>query len=263
MELTEKTRTDETVVWSRRSDSLTVTLDRPKEGNALCSRTVGRLHEMCDHVERDADIRLVKLEAVPPVFCTGMDFGIAEELNEPDPADGDLRGFASLLDRLSRLPVTLVAHVEGDAIAGGVGLAAVCDVVIAHPSVKFRLTEVIWGLQPANIAPYLIRRIGFQRAYRMALTSVQIDAAQAESYGLADFVAADATPLMRDLRTNARRMTRDTVRCTKAMFADFWLLDDAMRTRADVLMHQTLADPSVQASLRRFRESGRFPWEAE
>lgn len=263
MELTNKPQADELVTSRYEAGLLTVTLNRPEERNALCSRTVIRLHAICDQVEQDDDIRLIVLRGSPPVFSSGLDFALAEDEPKTDDAQNETQSFASLLHRLSHLPAIVVAHVEGDAIAGGVGLAAACDVVIAHPSVRFRLTEIIWGLLPANIAPYLIRRMGFQRAYRMVLTCASVDATQAETYGLADFVSVDPGPLLRDLRTNSQRTTRDNLRSAKGMFENFWILDEPMRAQADELMHQTFANPNVRHALRRYREFGLFPWEPD
>lgn len=261
MELKQQTSQDAVMIEMPSPGVLAATLNRPDANNSLCHNTITQLHEFCDRVEADSSICLVTLSALGQMFSSGMDFQTADE--HEDHATDNPRGFADLLHRLSMLPATSVANVQQSVFAGGVGLAAACDVVIAHPRVQFRLTEALWGLQPANIAPYLIRRMGFQHAYRMALTTSPIQAAQAERYGLVDIVAEDASAAMRELRLQTQRISRRTRVQMKRMFQSFWLLDAKMRSAADSEMRRTIADPLVQKNLRRYRQMGLFPWEAE
>ena len=97
---------------------------------------------------------------------------------------------ATMLQHLDKLPKLVIAIIEGPAYGGGVGLVAVCDIVLAVPEAKFALTETRLGLIPATIAPFLIRRIGLSNARRFALNANPFDANEAKNIGLVSEIHA-------------------------------------------------------------------------
>ena len=155
------------------------------------------------------DERVLLLRGQPDGFCMGMDL----ELVANWPAGHSTRelhaGFAAVLEALRRHPVTTVALVEGDAMGGGLALAAACDLVVALKPARFALPELLWGLQPAHALPFVVRRMGMAAARRLALLTEPIDAGQAREQGLVDFVVDDVARLeglVRRLTLRAARM---------------------------------------------------------
>lgn len=132
--------------------------------------------------------RVVILEGGPNAFCEGLDF---DQMGATDAAAVSARveRFASLVERLRRHTAPVVAVVNGRAIGGGLGLAAVADVVIASPRATFALPEALFGIIPAVVFPVIAARIGVARARRLVLTGGSITAAEALAGGLVDEVA--------------------------------------------------------------------------
>lgn len=154
------------------------------------------------------DDRILLLRSQREGFCAGMDLGIIADW-PPERSTRSLHAdFAALLDALQSHPVTTVAVLEGDAMGGGLALAAACDLVVALESVRFALPELLWGLQPANALPVVVRRMGAPATRRLALLTEPIDAATALRQGLVDFVVSDSARLEGLLRRLALRAGR-------------------------------------------------------
>ena len=167
-------------------------LNRPDKHNALNAVMIGELTDATMQLAHDSDVRAVVLSANGKSFCAGGDLGWMQEQFD---AHGDERikeatRVATMLQHLDKLPKLVIAIIEGPAYGGGVGLAAVCDIVLATPETKFALTETRLGLIPATIAPFLIRRIGLTHARRFALNANPFDADEAKSIGLVSEIHA-------------------------------------------------------------------------
>ena len=180
----------------RQGGFLFLTLDDAPTRNALSPEMVGELGAAIAAAAADATLRAVVLRGAGGFFCAGGSMGSFQQSQqraaapeEPDPIAANNRRFGDFMIALARLPKVLVVVVEGAAMGGGLGLACVADVVLARADAKFALTETTLGLVPAQIAPFVVARIGQARARRLALTGERIDAAEAQRIGLADFVA--------------------------------------------------------------------------
>jgi isohexenylglutaconyl-CoA hydratase len=178
------------------------TLDRPQARNALDDAMVQGLAEACAAVATNADARALVVRGAGGHFCAGGDFAKFRQLiATPAPAEGldpiatANRAFGALLEALAALEVPTLAVVEGAAMGGGVGLAAVCDFVFAAADARFATPEVTLGLPPAQIAPFVALRLGEANAKRLLLTGETLDAAAAHALGLVDAVAADKIAL--------------------------------------------------------------------
>ncbi len=186
----------------RQGGFLFLTLDDATTRNALSPEMVGELRAALDAAAADASLRAVVLRGAGGFFCAGGSMGnfqksqqSAAAAGEDDPIAANNRIFGDFMIALSRLPKVLVAVVEGAAMGGGFGLACVADVVLARSDAKFALSETTLGLVPAQIAPFVVARIGQARARRLALTGERIDGAAATRIGLVDFVCDDAAAL--------------------------------------------------------------------
>ena len=173
----------------------TVTLNRPDLRNAFNEHAIAELALAFDELGRSDTVRAIILGANGPAFCAGADLnwmkkmaGYSHEENQEDA----LR-LADMLRTIYLCPKPTVAKVQGDCYAGGMGLVAACDIVVASENAGFCLSEVKLGLIPATISPYVIKAMGEQAARRYFLTAERFDAAEARRIGFAhEVVAADA-----------------------------------------------------------------------
>lgn len=190
--------TSEDLMIDRRQSTLIATLNRPQAKNALNAAIVDALVALCDRLKGDPDVRALVLRGAGGTFCAGGDVKeFAAQLMAADPPPGaedpvekGNRRFGDLLLALDALPQVVVSVVEGAAFGGAMGLISVSDVAIASADAKFSLSETTLGLPPAQIGPFVVRRIGLFNARRLALTGARFGAEEAARVGLVDRVAA-------------------------------------------------------------------------
>ncbi|QJE73251.1 enoyl-CoA hydratase/isomerase family protein [Aerophototrophica crusticola] len=177
----------ETILAERTGWTLHVTLHRLESRNAMNGAMVGELSAVFAEAAADDTLRAVVLRGAGGTFCAGGDLRDMGGGLGDDPAAGLAkvnRAFGALLEQAEALPQVLVAVVEGGAMGGGFGLVAVSDIAIASDTASFGLPEVKLGLVPAQIAPFVARRIGLPATRRLALTGGKLDGSQALALGL-------------------------------------------------------------------------------
>mgnify|MGYP001815674937 FL=1 len=169
-----------------------LTLQRAEKHNALSQALIDALHQSADEIAGRDDIRVVVLAASGKSFCAGGDLGWMQAQMAGDLAmkRAAAKSIADMLGALNTLPKPVIGRVQGNAFGGGVGLACVCDVVIAADHARFGLTETKLGLVPATIGPYVMARMGEARARRVVMSSRVFDAAEAKDLGIASRVVA-------------------------------------------------------------------------
>ena len=173
----------------------TVWLNRPDVRNAFNETSIAELTQAFRALDADSSVRAVVLAARGVAFCAGADLnwmkkmaGYSREENLEDAA-----GLAAMLRAINDCGKPVVARVQGDCYAGGMGLATACDIVVAAETANFCLSEVKLGLIPATISPYVIRAMGAQAARRYFITAERFSAAAAQRMGLVhECVPADA-----------------------------------------------------------------------
>ncbi|MFB9951694.1 crotonase/enoyl-CoA hydratase family protein [Rhizobium puerariae] len=168
----------------------TLTLNRPDKHNAMSAGMIAELADAARRLAADAAVRVVVLAAAGSTFCAGGDLAWMRDQAAKD-RQGRIEGateLALMLKTLDDLPKPLVGRVQGNAFGGGIGLMAVCDIVIAAEGARFALTETRLGLVPATIGPYVVRRIGEGHARRLFLNARHFDAATAGAIGLVSAV---------------------------------------------------------------------------
>jgi methylglutaconyl-CoA hydratase len=163
-------------------------LDSPANRNALSRALRAQLREALDAAVADDAVRVVVLDHTGRAFCSGMDLSEAAGAGA---GDQGVRELPDLLTTIWTSPKPVVAVVRGPARAGGVGLAAACDVVVAASSATFGMSEVRLGLVPAVISAVVLPRMLPHVAHRLVLTGEVFDAAAAAAGGLVDLVAPD------------------------------------------------------------------------
>lgn len=265
MDLTELTD----VLTEQRDGTLFVTLNRPESRNALSEAVLEGLHEVCELAEGNrGELRALVLRGAGGVFCAGGDIKGFRAVFQDGGVDAEAiaaanRRYGVLLDRLNRLPVAVIAAIEGAAMGGGVGLAAIADVAIATADTTFSLTETTLGLPPAQIAPFVTERIGRHQSRRLMLTAARLDGRQAAAAGLVDEVVADTAALeaavdatlqrIQRCAPGANAMTKELV-CASAVLPLGELLDHSAQRFAEAMLGAEAAE-GVSAFLQRRKPS--------
>lgn len=164
----------------------TLWLARGDKHNAMSGRMIEELAEAAEQLGNDASVRVVVLAAEGKSFCAGGDLRWmqAQMGATADERRREARKLAQALYRLNTLPKPLIGRVQGNAFGGGIGMISVCDVAIAVPGARFGLTEVRLGLIPATISPYVLARMGEDKARRVFMSARLFDAAEAASLNL-------------------------------------------------------------------------------
>jgi isohexenylglutaconyl-CoA hydratase len=185
---------------------LHVTLNRPDAHNAMSEAMVGELEAVAKAADENREIRALVLRGAGGHFCAGGDIKDMARLRQAlgrDDADEVVatynRHFGSMLTALNRSRAAVVAVLEGAVLGGGFGLACVSDVAIAHREAKFGLPETGLGIPPAQIAPFVVARIGLTQARRLGVCGARFDGEEARRLGLVHFTEDDADGLQKRL----------------------------------------------------------------
>lgn len=208
----------QTLLLRREGWRLHVTLNRPAARNAMSFAMVGELRELFTAIAEDRSLRAVILRGAEGNFCAGGDIKdmAGARSAEPGPDGRDPlavgnRMFGAMLSQIEAAPQAVIAVLEGAVMGGGFGLCCVSDVAIADAGTKFRLPETGLGVPPAQIAPFIVRRVGLTQARRLAVTGGSLDAAQALTLGLVHHVASGTGPDSVD--EQLRTVLADLARC--------------------------------------------------
>lgn len=174
-----------------------ITLNRPEVHNAFNAQVIERLGALWTEIAGRKDIRVVVIRGNGKSFCAGGDLDWMRKSGQQDRAANlaETMVLAGMLKALNELPQATVSLLHGNCMAGGTGLAATSDIVIASAETKLALTEVRLGLTPATISPYVVAAIGPRQARRYFLTAERFDAAEAYRIGLVHEVAKDPDEL--------------------------------------------------------------------
>ena len=175
-----------TILTSREGPVLRLTLNRPEVRNAFDEQLIAALTSAAAEAADDHTLRAVVLAGSGKTFCAGADIGWMSKAIAYTQRENlsDAEDLSRMLERLDTLALPLVGRIHGAALGGGVGLAAVCDIVIAAEDAVFALSEVKLGIVPAVVAPYVLRKIGVSAARELFLTGARFSAARAKEIGL-------------------------------------------------------------------------------
>ncbi len=252
-----------TLEVARRGGVARVTLDRPEARNAFDDRMVAELTAWAGEAAA-GDLRAAVLGGAGAVFCAGADAAwMARTAARPREENArDAGRLAAMFAALDALPFPLLARVQGAALGGGAGLAAVCDVVVAEEQAVFGFPEVKLGLVPAVVAPYVLAKIGSSAARELFLTGVRVGARRAREIGLAHAVvpAADLDPAVEGYLAEILTAAPGAVAAAKALVARRPPLGPEAAEAAARLLAERRASPEGQEGLRAFLEKRRPAW---
>ncbi len=168
----------------------TITLNRPEKRNALNAKVVTELKEAFARAAQDVEAKVIVLAAAGEAFCAGADLAYLQELQQNTYEENlaDSNHLKELFYQIYTHPKVVIASIQGHAIAGGSGLAAVCDFSFAVPQAKFGYTEVRIGFIPAIVMVFLLRKIGEGKSKSLLLSGELIDAQKAKELGMVNEV---------------------------------------------------------------------------
>ncbi len=232
---------------------LHVTLNRPAARNAMSLQMVDELRSVLADAEAGGDVRAIVLRGAGGHFCAGADLQdmaqarVREMSGDTDAIATVNARFGALCGAFARTGLATVAVLEGTAMGGGLGLACVVDVALAGEGAQLRLPETSLGVVPAQIAAFLVERVGASQARRLAVTGGRLSAAQAVAIGLVHEVHADGAPLEAALQSTLAQI----LRCAPGAIA-------ATKTLMARALHTPAAD-LVDDAARLFAQAARGP----
>lgn len=244
-----------------------ITFNRPDKRNAISTKMICDLLTAFDEIEKTRT-RVVILTGAGPAFCAGMDLEMLSALAQQTPQENqdDSRRMARMFRRIWSFPKPLIAAVNGHALAGGCGIATLCDFTLAVPQAKFGYTEVKIGFLPAIVSVFLTRQIGDKRARDLLLTGRLVEAQEAKELGLvteivpADKLMSRAAEIAEQLiAASPSSLTRAKRLLTSAAAASV----DADLERAVLENARIRCTPDFQEGLASFLEKRKPVWQGE
>ncbi|MGB0386883.1 MAG: enoyl-CoA hydratase/isomerase family protein [Ardenticatenaceae bacterium] len=188
-----------TILVERQGSRLYVTLNRPQARNAITGEMRSELSAVVSAIRDDRSVRVLIMRGAGGVFCAGGDIKGFKRIFQgefsAEQVAAQNRSYGEFMTELNELPQTVVMLVEGGAIGGGLGMVCVSDIGIATANTRFALSETSLGVPPAQIAAFVVQRIGFTQARRLMLTASRFTAEEAERLGLVHFVVPDSDAL--------------------------------------------------------------------
>ena len=244
----------------------TVTLNRPEVRNAFNDEVIAELTAVFGALGARDDVRCIVLAAAGPAFCAGADLNwmrrMAGYTREENLADAGK--LAAMLRSIYACPKPTIARIQGDVVAGGMGLVAACDMAVSADSANFCLSEVKLGLIPATISPYVIRAMGARAAHRYCLTAERFPAERALQIGFVhEVVSAELLDAKVDEISKALCMASpDAVKACKALLHDVAEreIDDDLIERTVQGIADTRSSAQGREGVQSFLEKRKPSW---
>jgi len=249
------------VLPRREGGVLHLTLNRPESRNALSMAMVAELRAALAGAAA-ADVRVIVLRGVGGHFCSGGDLkDMAAGAGDPAALLNMNAAFGHLCCEFADTGIATVAVLEGTVMGGGFGLACVADVALASETVSFRLPETSLGVVPAQIAPFLVQRLGYSQARRLAVSGGRLDGLQALALGLVHELHADVDAALARVLGEIQHCAPQAVAATKSLMAKARLHDAAglVDEAAAVFARATLSEEGLEG-ISAFVEKRKPKW---
>lgn len=252
--------------YSEEERIVTITLNRPDKRNALNDRVINELDSAFSLAAADENCRVVVLNANGKVFSAGADLAYLRTLQQNTFEENlaDSQALKTLLLNINIHPKITIAMVEGHAIAGGCGLATVCDFVWTVPEAKFGYTEAKIGFIPAIVMVFLLRRIGEKNARELLLTGKLISAEEALKVNLVNEIV-DASEIQAAVLNFATKVadavSPESVRRTKKLIGEVqsMSLTEALEHASQMNAHMR-ATEDCKRGIQAFLDKENFNW---
>ena len=257
-----------TLALRREAGVLHVTLNRPEVRNAMSQAMVRELRAVLSQAEMRADVRVIVLRGAGGHFCAGADLSdmAASRMklqDNPRALEETNAAFGELCVAYASTGIATVAVVEGSCMGGGFGLACVADVALAGETAAFRLPETSLGVVPAQIAPFLVERLGYAEAKRLAVTGARLNATEAFAIRLVHGVHAGD-----ELDAAVNKVLADILACapmavsaTKALMAKArWQTAASLVPEAAAVFSQAALGPEGVEGTTAFLHKRKASW---
>jgi methylglutaconyl-CoA hydratase len=197
-----------------------LSLNRPEKRNALHPELVRQMKTKLKEVEKDISIKVLIITGEGKAFCAGADLEYLNQLKDYSTLENekDSRELAELFLMIYNFPIPVIAAVNGAAIAGGCGLASVCDIIVADKvHAKFGYSEVKIGFIPALVSTFIIRKIGEGMAKQLLMSGEIIDGKRAYEIGFVNYIYSNALTGSLDVASKLKRNSSQSMKLTKDM----------------------------------------------
>jgi len=245
----------------------TITFNRPDKRNAISAKMICDILTALDELEKTR-VRVVILTGAGSAFCAGMDLEMLSAIGQQSAQENqeDSRRMARMFRRIWSFPKPLIAAVNGHALAGGCGIATLCDFTLAVPEAKFGYTEVKIGFLPAIVSVFLTRQIGDKRARDLLLTGRLVEATEAKDLGL----VTEIVPVER-LMTRADEIAEQLIAASPSSLTRAKrLLTSAAAASVDADLERAVLEnarirctPDFKEGLASFLEKRKPVWQGE
>lgn len=229
---------------------------RPEANNTINTLLIEECFQVLNLCEKSATV--VILEGTPEVFCFGADF---EELHRTSVNQNNPESLYDLWLKLATGPYITIAHVRGRANAGGVGFVAASDIVLADKTAEFSLSELLFGLFPACVLPFLIRKVGFQKAHYLTLMTRPISASQAFAWGLVDECNVESESMLHKYLLRLRHLSKIGITRYKQYINNLDQTLFTAKTMAIAANGEIFSDGDNLRRIFQYVETGKLPWE--
>jgi methylglutaconyl-CoA hydratase len=188
----------ETLLLDKTEHLSTIMLNRPEKRNAITTQMIADLQSALDAIEK-TNTRVVIITGTGKAFCAGIDLELLQTIAQQTPAENqdDSRRIAKMFRKIWSYSRPMIAAVNGHALAGGCGIATLCDFTLSVPEAKFGYTEVKIGFLPAIVSVFLSRQIGEKRCRDLLLTGRLVEALEAKELGLVNEIVPSEKLLAR------------------------------------------------------------------
>lgn len=242
-----------------------ITLTDGDQGNLLNRDSLRALQDAVGQLVAEEDVRVILIRSRGSSFCLGMDLQFMQDVDKQGrTATETVAAYGDLLTTIFRAPKAVVALVEGAVKAGGMGLIAACDVVVAAESSDFELSEIFWGLLPANVLPFMLGlRIPLQKVRYLVLSGKRLSAREAQGLGLVDEVFPEAQlekgirELLRTLFRSEPQAVAETKRFSESLLG--LPLEEGVEGARRCLL-DLVARPHVTEGIAAFNEGAMPQW---
>ncbi|WP_438432131.1 enoyl-CoA hydratase/isomerase [Gorillibacterium sp. sgz500922] len=238
-----------------------IQIHRPEANNTINELLIEECHQVLDLCEET--ICVVVLEGLPDVFCLGADFQeMHADLSSGQRVEPKPERMYDLWLRLATGPYITISHVRGKVNAGGIGFVAASDMVVSNLSAQFSLSELLFGVFPAAVLPFLVRRIGMHKANYMTLMTQPFSVQRVLDWGLVDGCDSDSQALLRKHLLRLRPLTKKAILRYKQYMSR--LNEDLERAKPFAIEanREVFSDPQTLEGIYRYVDKGIFPWES-
>jgi len=252
-----------TLVWQQ--PWLKVTLNRPERRNALSRELIDHWCELLKFIETNPSIRALVVSGGRNMFCSGADLKEIESLSRSAPNEVKINNhhFGNLLHLLHLCRVPVICLVDGPALGGGLGLVCAADLVFATKQSRFGMPETKLGLLPAQILPYVVRKLGLSKAQSFALQGLDLTGQQAAHHGLVTKLCDDYSALesaCNEALTAIGRCGPVAVARTKQMLNDLNRIESGAIAGLAEQVQQATQSPEGKAGRAAFANRCTPPW---